>query len=301
MIKGFVNINKPIGMTSSNAVVKVRGILSRAVGEKVKVGHLGTLDPLAEGVLPVAVGTAARLFDYLQTKIKKYVAAFRFGVLTDTLDKGGQIIKTDNKDVSIEKIRSVIPELIGSIAQVPPQYSAKSVGGKRAYDIARSGGFAELKPKTVNIFDIKPLSNSEFGAYYQDGSLCLDKNEFAFEITCGGGTYIRAIARDMAEKLSTVGIMSSLIRTKSGEFELSDAVSFDEFEAEPLKYLLPIEFALKDFDSVNISGEQAFRALNGVHFELNCNAANPFAVYNDGALCGMGENINGRLYLKCRL
>ena len=157
-MKGFVNIYKPSGMTSSDVVVKVRGILRRATGEKQKTGHLGTLDPLATGVLPIAVGNATRLFDYMQKKTKVYIAMFKFGETTDTLDRGGVVTCVDGKTVNSKDIELVLTDLVGEIDQLPPQYSAKSIGGRRAYDIAREGGIAELKPKTVSIRSIEILS-----------------------------------------------------------------------------------------------------------------------------------------------
>ena len=143
-MNGFINLFKPIDMTSSDAVVKTRGILKRALGEKLKVGHLGTLDPLATGVLPIAIGKATRLFDYSQQKRKVYIAEFRFGATTDTLDGGGKLLSSGSYVPSIDEILQVLPRFSGEIEQIPPQYSAKSVGGKRAYDIAREGGHVEL-------------------------------------------------------------------------------------------------------------------------------------------------------------
>ena len=226
-MKGFVNIYKPSGMTSSDVVVKVRGILRRATGEKQKTGHLGTLDPLATGVLPIAVGNATRLFDYMQKKTKVYIAMFKFGETTDTLDRGGVVTCVDGKTVNSKDIELVLTDLVGEIDQLPPQYSAKSIGGRRAYDIAREGGIAELKPKTVSIRSIEILSLPETEITIQNERYTLGHNEFAFRIVCGSGTYIRAIARDMAALMNTVGYMTSLCRVQSGDFfiESSDRKS----------------------------------------------------------------------------
>lgn len=138
-MKGFVNINKPLGMTSSDVVVKVRGILRRASGEKQKVGHLGTLDPQGSGVLPVAVGTATRLFDFMQEKTKVYQATFVFGKETDTLDGVGKVVETSDILPTKEQIFAFVSSYCGEIDQIPPQYSAKSVDGKRAYDWREKG------------------------------------------------------------------------------------------------------------------------------------------------------------------
>ncbi len=301
-MKGFVNIYKPLNMTSSDAVVLVRGILRRAIGEKQKTGHLGTLDPLATGVLPVAVGNATRLFDYMQKKQKVYVATFKFGITTDTLDSGGKI--TDSSSVKIlgRDIERISDSLTGEIMQMPPQYSAKSIGGVRAYDIARAGGTADLKPKKVEIHSIKQIEAINGTVPLPNGEYTLSDNEFAFEITCGSGTYIRAIARDMAFMLCTVGYMTSLCRIKSGDFELNQAVRIEEFEREPLKHILPMETALKGFVKVDLTDSDGVKALNGV--AVTCEQAPtgiPIAVSICGNTVGIGEIHNGKLKLVTRL
>ena len=156
-MKGFVNVNKPTGISSSFVVQKVKKALCSACGQKVKVGHFGTLDPLASGVLPIAVGTATRLFDYAQAKVKVYQATFLFGVETDTFDREGAVTRTSDKIVAREDVQNALKGFIGKIEQIPPQYSAKSVNGKRAYQIAREGKEVELAPKQVEIYDFKLL------------------------------------------------------------------------------------------------------------------------------------------------
>ena len=151
-MKGFVNINKPSGMTSSDVVVKVRGILRRASGEKQKVGHLGTLDPIGTGVLPIAVGSATRLFDYMQEKVKVYRATFVFGQTTDTLDITGNITGECDVFPTKEQIDVAVSAIHAEIDQFPPHYSAKSVDGVRAYDFARKGIGVDLKPKRITIY-----------------------------------------------------------------------------------------------------------------------------------------------------
>lgn len=337
-MKGFINIFKPVGMTSSDVVVKVRGILRRATSEKQKVGHLGTLDPLAVGVLPIAVGNATRLFDFMQEKKKTYIATFRFGVTTDTLDRGGKIIEPDNIDntfkalsardgkiteltegsiansVTKDEILKILPEMCGEVMQIPPQYSAKSVNGKRAYDIARSGEVADLKPKQVSIDSIEllacdgenvelPCDVNDHGDYNIDKTIYkLSENEFAFRITCGSGTYIRSIVRDMAEKLGTVGFMTSLCRLSSGQFELSDAITIKQFEENPLGHVMPIDIAVKDYVKIDLDESDGKKALNGVPVayvgERNIARA---AVSVTGELVALGEVKNGNLRLTVRL
>ncbi|MDE6303114.1 MAG: tRNA pseudouridine(55) synthase TruB [Clostridia bacterium] len=300
-MKGFVNINKPTGMTSSDVVVKVRGILRRATGEKQKVGHLGTLDPLATGVLPIAVGNATRLFDYMQNKKKVYIATFKFGEETDTLDRGGKIVYTNEKRIEKSDTNHVIGTLIGEIEQMPPQYSAKSVGGKRAYDIAREGGVADLKPKKVNIYDIELLCDDNGIINLPSGKYSLSENEFAFRIVCGSGTYIRAIARDMAHALGTVGYMSSLCRTNTGGFDLDNAVTIEQFEKNPLEYVLPIDIALTDYEKVDLDAQEGAKALNGVKIPYDKAVNSSFAVSVCQNIVGLGEITKGMLRLTVRL
>lgn len=321
-VKGFINVFKPLNMTSSDVVVKVRGMLRRATGEKQKVGHLGTLDPLAVGVLPIAVGNATRLFDYMQDKKKTYIATFRFGATTDTLDRGGKIIETCDRKVGECEVTEILPNLIGEISQIPPQYSAKNVNGKKAYVIAREGGIADLKPKKVNIYSIKLLGalgenirllqaaftdnavtpmQSDLTADASCVDCALSDNEFAFEIVCGSGTYIRAIARDMAKMLNTVGYMTSLCRTQTGDFTIDSAVTLDELQSAPLDYILPINTALKSYDTLDLDGGTGNKALNGIKVDCDKSLKSPIAVSVCGKLVGLGENDGGILRLTTRL
>ncbi len=313
-MKGFVNILKPLNMTSSDVVVKVRGILRRATQEKCKVGHLGTLDPLAVGVLPIAIGNATRLFDYMLQKQKTYIATFKFGTTTDTLDRGGIITQTDNRIISKSDVEKAIPNLVGTVLQMPPQYSAKSINGKKAYDIARNGGVAELNPKQVIISeitllgcpgDIVNLPCDVFDEHSDNIKNSVDyqlvQNEFAFRITCGSGTYIRAIARDMAKQMNTVGYMTSLCRTKTGDFLLDTSVALNVFEKEPLKYILPIENALMQYEKIDLNSVAGSKVLNGVKIKYDRKNVSTISVSIDGILVGLGEIRDKYLTLKTRL
>lgn len=289
-LQGFVNINKDKGMTSNDVVVKVRGILRSAIGERSKVGHLGTLDPLATGVLPISVGRATRLFDIMQLKCKTYIAEFCFGATTDTLDSQGRITKTCNLDISEEQIRAVLPKFLGQIEQIPPQYSAKSVGGRRAYDIAREQGYVELAPKTVTVYSIELLDSPD-----------RDNNRYNFRIVCGSGTYIRSLARDIASELGTVGYMTALNRTASGVFQIENAITLEEFAKAPLEHILDIGYGLKDFDSFELPKSCADKVLNGVKLRFDNLPDSPFVVTMDGKPIAIGENSLGALRLKVRL
>ena len=187
---GFINVNKPSGVTSSYVVNKIK----RLTG--MPCGHMGTLDPLASGVLPVAIGNAARLFDYMLKKKKQYIATFRFGVTSDTLDSTGELFFSNPYIPSEEELKEATHALIGEVMQLPPKYSAKCVNGKRGYQLAREGKEFELQPKKVLIEKIELLER-------------ISENEFRFLIDCGGGTYIRSIARDLAATCGAEGIMSA--------------------------------------------------------------------------------------------
>lgn len=295
-MKGFVNINKPSGMTSSDVVVKVRGILRRASGEKQRVGHLGTLDPIGTGVLPIAVGTATRLFDYMQQKVKVYRTTFVFGSTTDTLDCTGKITAQCAHIPSKEDVIAAALAFHGETDQIPPQYSAKSVGGVRAYDLAREGIEVELKPKRVTIFYVKPVETDVDGKPYT-----LQPNEYAFEIACSSGTYIRSIARDLAKELDSLAYMSSICRTKSGDFQIEDSVSLSDFEKDPIRYLKNIDFALQSFARVSISDEQKLKVLNGVQIMLNDAPKSDFVVESDGEVLGIASCADGFMRIKTRL
>lgn len=300
-MKGFVNINKPLGMTSSDVVVKVRGILRRASGEKQKVGHLGTLDPQGSGVLPIAVGTATRLFDFMQEKTKVYQATFVFGKETDTLDGVGKVVATSDILPTKDQISAFVSSYCGEIDQIPPQYSAKSVDGKRAYDLARQGVAVELAPKRVNIEYVKLLDAPNGVAHLKKDDYVLQDNEYTFEIASSSGTYIRSIARDVAHALGTVGYMSSINRIQSGNFCLDDAVTLEEFEKEPFRYLKNISDVLCDCDCFDLDEQFAKKVLNGVKLPFDDMPSGLFLVKLNGEIVAIGENEDGLLRLKTRL
>ena len=288
-VTGFVNLSKPAGMTSSDAVCIVRGVLSRTIGGRQKTGHLGTLDPLATGVLPIALGKATALFDFLAFKTKRYVAEFTFGTATDTLDRGGKTVRDGGRIPSAEEIAAVLARFTGEFMQTPPAYSAKSVNGRRAYSYARSGEAVELAPKLVRVDSFELIGGGE-GVY-----------EFAIE--CGGGTYIRSLARDIAEALGTCAYMSALTRTQSGPFTAESAVTPDEFRLAPEKHIIPAEFALSGLKKVTLGENALKRMLNGIPAAATDIADGEYAaVYDEyGALAGLGLRNARGLVIKVRL
>lgn len=222
-MRGILNVNKQEGWTSFDVV----NYLKRNLHFR-QIGHLGTLDPMATGVLPITIGSATKLFDMFLNKTKTYIAKFEFGYLTDTLDATGKILETTTSLPTEEQIRAILGDFIGEIEQMPPQFSAKKVNGKKACDIARNGGVVELKPKKILIKDIK------FIAYAN--------NVLELEIECGAGTYIRAIGRDIAEKLSSLATMTKLTRTKVGVFSIENAVNIKELDLSTINSkIMPID------------------------------------------------------------
>lgn len=238
---GFFNIDKEEGRSSGYAV----NILKRLT--HTPCGHMGTLDPLASGVLPVGVGNAARLFDYFLGKQKVYRARFRFGATTPTLDREGEITFGGAVPLA-EEIERALPHFIGEIAQIPPRYSAVSVNGRRGYALARSGETFEIPAKIVNITSFRLLAQT-------------DETEFSFEICCGAGTYIRSLARDLAAALGTQGYMSALRRTRSGAFTEENAVPLAAVTHDNVaEYLIPTDSVI-DLPFLTVANERLYHGL----------------------------------------
>lgn len=215
-MQGFLNLNKPIGWTSHDCVAKVRRLLHIK-----KIGHAGTLDPAAMGVLPIAIGKATRLLQYLPSD-KAYRATVRFGLTTATDDLEGDILTQQPAEhLTVDAIKSVLPQFLGTIEQIPPRYSAIQVDGKRLYDLARAGKDVEVPRRTVAVYDIQIQD-------WRPGT----QPELDVDIACGAGTYIRAIARDLGEILGTGATLAALNRTLSSGFALPNSLSLDELAAQ---------------------------------------------------------------------
>lgn len=237
---GAFNVIKPTGYTSSDVVVKLRGILRRHYGIKnIKVGHLGTLDPGGSGVLPIVFGKATRLFEYLSRSDKTYRAEFVFGTETDTLDSYGKITINNGNIPTIEQISQVIGDFIGNIEQIPPQFSRISVGGVRACDAARKGVNVDVPKRIVNINTIKIVR-------YGYGRITLD-------IDCGGGTYIRSLCRDIAARLNTVAYMSYIIRLAAKTLNITNARTINEIAGDIVASAMPVDVLLEGMPRIEIS------------------------------------------------
>ena len=278
---GFIDVNKPSGMSSAAAVSKVR----RASGQA--CGHMGTLDPLASGVLPVAVGNASRLFRYLLDKQKVYLARFRFGIETDTLDVCGEVLRSGLPVPDEGALRAALPAFVGEIEQIPPAYSAKSVNGVRAYRLARQGKAVELAPRRVRIDGIEWCGQT-------------GEDEFSFRIACGGGTYIRSLGRDLAAACGTVAAMSSLVREQSGVFSLADAVAPDALTSDNWRgFLIPPETAFS-MPELRFAGDEARRLGFGQRLPF-AGAAGEYKLWLDGAFYGIALAENGVVCAKVKL
>ena len=282
---GFFCVDKPSGIVSSAVVNKLKWLCG------MPTGHMGTLDPLASGVLPVGVGNATRLFNYFLEKKKVYIAQFTFGVESDTLDSTGELIYGGSIP-SMEEIERVLPDLCGEVMQLPPKYSAKNIGGKRGYELARAGIEFELQPKQVRIDYIKLLEKGE------------EENSFRFEISCGGGTYIRSIARDMAAALGTKAVMSGLRRTQSGVFTLQNAIPFEVLEKDPPleeleKYLIPTDSVLP-FGTLSLTETELGKILQGQRVKTEV-ADGLYKIYTAEGFYGLAEVVNGLAKAKTKL
>lgn len=278
-MNGFINLIKPSGMSSAYAVGAVKKKFH------LPCGHMGTLDPMASGVLPIGVYKASRLFQFQLDKEKTYIARFKFGFATDTLDVTGEITDKTAVIPTKDQIENSLKDFIGEIDQVPPKYSAKCIDGKRGYQLARRGVEFTLEPKKVIIKNIELLSQTA-------------EDEFEFKIDCGGGTYIRSLARDIGVACNSLGVMSSLCRTKSGVFTIENGVSVEEFvnSLEPEKYLLNADIAV-DFPKLVLTKKQAQKIFDGVYEDYGFKDG-LYRVYNGDEFWGVGEAQKGKLRIK---
>ena len=282
-MQGFLNLNKPTGLTSHDCVARVR----RLVRLK-RVGHGGTLDPAATGVLPIALGKATRLLQFMQSD-KAYQATIRLGVTTTTDDLEGEVIATKSAaTLTLENVLPSLQQFKGKIQQVPPIYSAIQVKGKRLYELARAGETVEVPVRTVEIYHIEVLA-------WRPGEF----PEIDVAIACGTGTYIRAIARDLGESLNTGGVLASLIRTQSSGFNLADSLTLDELETqlqEGTFQPIPPVAALEHLAAVTLLAEAAYRWCLGQripwHGTLPDTSTKAIRVHDeDGTFLGIGQVI----------
>lgn len=253
-MNGLINILKPPGLTSHDVVMRLRRLFSIQ-----KIGHTGTLDPGAAGVLPVCIGQGTRVAEFLIDKTKTYRAEITFGIDTDTHDAGGKVVnRHPSVSLAYDRLKSVLSSFVGETKQVPPMVSAVHVDGKRLYQLAQQGRIVERKPRRVNIYALKPLRYSDTGPY---PSLLLD-------ITCSKGTYVRSLCADIGYKLGCGAYLAFLIRTVSGPFALKDAYTLEQvkdlWERGDTSFLLPIDYGLSEIPALTVKDKAVATIRNGL-------------------------------------
>lgn len=247
MTSGLINFLKPPGMTSHDVVSFIR----RSYGLK-KVGHAGTLDPAAAGVLPVALGQATRLLEYMTESNKTYRVELTFGYQTATGDEDGQITARSPVLPKKQEITACLQSFIGTIEQIPPMYSAIKIDGKKLYELARQGITVDIKPRLVTIESINLL--------------IIRPKSIVFDVTCSKGTYIRTLCLDISQRLGTYGTMSFLLRTQVGAFLIEQAVTAEEISENQDRYLLPVEYAIRSLPRIIATSNQSDHFLHGRSF-----------------------------------
>lgn len=276
---GFLNIYKPIGMTSHDVVSVLRRVT------KIKqIGHTGTLDPFAEGVLPICIGKATRLIEYLQDD-KEYLATVQFGAATNTFDLDGEKVFTSDKKVSRDDIKEGLKSFEGEISQLPPIFSAIKVKGKKLYEYARKGEEVEIQPRKVVIENIE-LKN--FDEELQQAQILLK---------CSKGTYIRSIANDLGKNLGCGGYLIKLIRTQAGKFRVENSVQLDGIDVES-NLINPLD--ILSLPKIAVDNDDLARIKNGMPIYKTCDKIGNFVslIYNDVEICAVGIADGEKIKLK---
>ena len=275
MSDGFINLNKNSGMTSHDAVNRVRKISSTR-----KVGHAGTLDPSASGILPIAIGKATKFIEYLADCQKIYRAEILFGIATDSGDLEGKIIsRADNFTIpTADDFKAVLKSFIGEIEQTPPKFSAIKIHGRKAYDLARKNLDFDMPRRFVKISDIKLVA--------------LDKNSAIIEIDCGKGTYIRSLAIDIGERLKIPATLKNLLRLRVGDFDLKNSATLDQLTTENI---LPIESCLNHLPRFDLNENRIRAFMNGLPTTIHAPNQNALRIFAGGKFLGVGKILNGEL------
>ncbi len=282
-MNGIINFFKPKGMTSHGAV----NFLRRKLNIR-RIGHTGTLDPNVSGVLPLCIGKATRVSEYLLDSDKEYIGELTLGVETESQDMEGDIVNKSDLIVSEKEIREVFANYIGEIYQIPPMYSALKHKGQKLYEIAREGKEVERKKRKVYL--------------YENEILNITGNKVLFRTKCSKGTYIRTLCHDIGKELGTYGYMSYLIRTKVDSFSLEDSIGKEFIESISLdnlnKYIIPMDYAVKNFEKIELKEDLFFEISNGSQINLDINNINyskgfdEYRVYCKNKFVGIGIIIN---------
>ncbi|MBO4987761.1 MAG: tRNA pseudouridine(55) synthase TruB [Lachnospiraceae bacterium] len=272
-MNGIINVYKEAGFTSFDVVAKLRGILKQK-----KIGHTGTLDPDAVGVLPVCLGSATKLCDMLTDKKKEYIAEFVLGKVTDTQDVSGTVLEEKEVACTKEEVAAVIASFIGTYEQLPPMYSAIKVDGKRLYELARQGKEVERKTRPVTLYEIEVLK--------------MELPLVSVRVLCSKGTYIRTLCHDIGMRLDCGAVMTSLKRTASGQFGLDTAHTLAEIEVlrdsgKLDSAIIPVDEVFKDLPAIIVDGELERKILNGNY--ISWSKCKPYVKYGDGTTSGLSD------------
>ena len=274
-MKGILLIDKPADWTSSDVVAKLRGILHER-----RIGHSGTLDPMATGLLVVFVGRATRAVEFAENHEKRYLASLRLGLSTDTQDITGSRLSGSPRPVSDEELETALDSFRGDILQIPPMYSAVKVGGKKLYEIARRGGQVERKARPVHISELRCLGR--------------EGEDVLLDVTCSKGTYIRTLCHDIGEKLGCGGCLSQLRRLQAGTFLLENAFSMDQVQAaadrgEAQSLLLPVDSLFPEYPELRVDDKAEQRIRSGALVPVSAEDG-LYRVYGpDGAFLALGK------------
>ncbi len=291
-MNGVINVYKQPDWTSSDVVNKLKGVLHER-----HIGHGGTLDPDAEGVLPVCVGKATRLFDYITVFRKTYLAKIKFGAVTDTQDASGNILETHECDITSENVDNVLERFSGDIMQIPPMYSALHFNGKRLYELARNGETAQIEPRKVTVYGISRASE------VQDGECLL-------RVTCGKGTYIRTLCHDIGQALGCGAYMAHLVREQAAGLDIKNSLKISDIEAHiaqnDFSFLLPTDSAISYMPAVVFDDAVYNKLSNGNPVNVGAlvsgtDATGFVRIYCKNKFFGIGEKKNSMFYIKCML
>ena len=280
-MNGIVVINKPEGWTSHDVVGKLRGVMKER-----RIGHGGTLDPMATGVLPVFVGRATRAVEFCESFDKEYTAKLRLGISTDTQDITGNVTSNPGADISEDELKDVLCGFTGKIEQLPPMYSAVKIGGKKLYELARSGKTAERKPREIEIKKLEYLGKDENG-------------DFSLKIVCSKGTYIRTLCSDIGDALGCGGVMSALVRNRAGIFTEDMAVTIDQVEEASSagrldKLLMPVDTIFSDHEGTAVKNKRdESSVLNGGGYETDLPDGRYRVYGTDGSFLMLGQAEDG--------
>ena len=280
MTDGIINVNKPAGWTSQDVCSKLRHVLHIK-----KIGHTGTLDPMATGVLPVCIGKATRIIEYYDKDTKSYHASMKLGMTTDTLDITGEVLeKSEYSNVSEKAVTEAFKAYTGHVMQIPPKYSALKINGKRAYDLAREGKDFEIKPRRITVYENTVTR------------IDLESGEIEFDITCSKGTYIRTVCDDIGRSLGCGAVMTALTRTASGYFRIEDAHTIEEIiesaekkmaageiSEDPLgKMIIPADITLEKLGKILLNDNRITAFING-----NSSRSNGFRIMEHSLFDGL--------------